>query len=272
MPYCEMGDGTRVYYKDWGAGRPVVFVHGWAVNADTWDYQAAFLAGQGLRCISYDRRGCGRSDQPAGGYDFDTWAEDLETLLAALRVRDAVLVAHSMGGGVATRYLTRYGSERVSQLVLVNATLPFMLKTTDNPDGVDPAFYEGMIAALCQDRPRYMALAAGPFFSLEEPGIEVSPETVAWGIGLALQGSLLAEVEEIRAFSSTDFRPELRELAVPTLVIHGARDRSVPPELTGQRTAALIPGCRLEEYETGHGLFITEKERLNRDLLALARA
>lgn len=267
-PYIEMRDGVRIFYKDWGRGHPVVFCHGGIVGADMWEYQMTALVAGGLRCIAHDRRGCARSAHPGRGYDFDTFADDLSALLEQLDLREVTLVGHSMGCAEIARYLSRHGARRVRRTVLVSTTTPFLLKTADNPEGVDKAVFDRMYAAARLDRPHFTTQAAGPFFGTGLPDVSVTPELVQWGIGLALQACPIATLDTIRAFSETDLRPDMRAFTMPTLVIHGRADQGAPLALTGERTARLIPGSRLERYDTGHGLFITEMERLNRDLLS----
>jgi non-heme chloroperoxidase len=270
-PFVEAPGGVRLFYKDWGAGPPVVFCHGGILGADMWEYQMTALAAQGLRCIAHDRRGCARSSHPGRGYDFDTFADDLSVLLEELDLRGVTLVGHSMGCAEITRYLARHGAGRVARAVLVATTTPCLLKRPDNPDGLDPRVFDQMAAAAAQDRPRFTALAAGPFFGVGLPNVSVSPELVQWGIGLALQACPVATIDTIRAFSQIDLRPDLRAFTMPTLVVHGRADQGAPLALTAEPTARLIPGSRLEVYDTAHGLFITERERLNRDLLAFIR-
>jgi non-heme chloroperoxidase len=264
MPYIEANDHTRLHYNDWGAGDPVVFLHGWVLGADIWEYQMVPLAQAGMRCIAIDRRGCGRSDQPATGYDYDTFAADLAALIEGLDLRNVTLVAHSMGGGEIARYASNHGLDRVARAVFIATTTPCLLQVPDNPAGVPKEYFDEMIAQLTEDRPRYLAQAAPGFFGSNS----VSHELVQWGVGLALRASPLATTEMIRAMSETDFRTDLKAVDVPALVIHGKADVGAPLELTGKPTAAAVPGSRLELYETGHGLFLTEKQRLNAELLA----
>lgn len=271
-PFVEVPQGVRIFFRDWGAGRPVVFCHGGILGADMWEYQMTAFAAAGLRCVAHDRRGCARSSHPGRGYDFDTFADDLAALLERLDLREVTLVGHSMGCGEIARYLARHGAGRVRRAVLVATTTPFLLKTADNPEGIDRAVFDRMHAAAAADRPRFTALAAGPFFGEGTAGAAVSEELVRWGVGLALQACPVATLDTIRAFSETDFRPDLRAFTIPTLVIHGRADQGAPLALTGARTARLIPGSRLEVYDTAHGLFITERERLNRDLAAFVRS
>ncbi len=267
ISFIETNDRTTLFHKDWGTGRPVVFLHGWALNSDMWQYQMIHLANQGFRCIAYDRRGHGRSSDPGRGYDYDTLAGDLASVMERLDLRDAVLVGHSMGAGEVVRYLTRYGTKRVSRALLVAPSLPFILKTEDNPDGVDKSLLDTFRAQICRDFPKWLADNAPPFFLPE-----TSPEMVQWAVRMALQASLKALVDANRTDTEADFRPEMRKIATPTLIIHGDRDHSAPLDFTGRRTAKLIPGSELKVYEGApHGLFITHMERLNRDLLAFVK-
>jgi non-heme chloroperoxidase len=268
LPFIETDDGTCLFYKDWGAGKPVVFIHGWILNADIWEYQMTELVNHNLRCIAYDRRGCGRSSQPGGSYDYDRLADDLAALIEQLNLQEVTLIAHSMAGGEIVRYLSRHGSDRIVRIVFVASTTPFLLKTTDNPDGIDKDFYDHMIAEVSHDRPHYLATVAPIFFGVGLPNISVSSELMQWAVGLALQASSQAAIETVRTLSETDLRADLRTVTVPTLIIHGDRDQYVPIEVSGYRTAQLIPNSQLIVYEgAAHGLFITHKERFHRDLL-----
>lgn len=267
--FLRTRDGVDLFYRDWGTGKPVVFLSGWALCSDMWNYQMVPLSQQGLRCIAYDRRGHGRSSDPGRGYDYDTLADDLASVLEALDLRDVTLVGHSMASGELVRYLSRYGDSRVERVVfLAPAATPFLLKTADNPDGIDASAFEYFrTQVLLRDFPRWMADNAPPFFVPE-----TSSEMRDWIMGLMLRCSMKALIECNRSMTSTDFRAELPRIRIPSLVIHGDKDASAPIELTGRRTAQLIPGCRLEVYEGApHGLFITHMERVNADLLAFAR-
>ncbi|MFC0410184.1 alpha/beta fold hydrolase [Roseomonas elaeocarpi] len=273
MPFIETRDGTPLFHRDWGSGRPVVLIHGWPLNADMWEYQAPVLAGEGLRVVTYDRRGFGRSGQPWEGYDYDTLADDLAAILEALDLREVTLVGFSMGGGEVARYLSRHGaSGRVSRAVFVSAVTPFLLRAEDNPGGVDRSVFDSMVEQLEADRPAFLAQFGRQFFGagLLSPG--VSHEILQWAANLALAASPKATLDCVRAFSETDFRTDLARITVPTLVIHGDADSTVPIDSAGRRTAAMVPGARLLEYPGApHGLFFTEKDRLNRDLLAFIR-
>jgi pimeloyl-ACP methyl ester carboxylesterase len=264
MPFVRAADRTALFYQDRGDGPPIVFIHGWAIGADMWEYQTTPLSRRGLRCIAYDRRGCGRSDHPDRGYDFDTFADDLAALLEHLDLRDVTLVGHSMGGGEVARYLSRHGARRIARAVLVGTITPFLRKTADNPDGVDDAVFAATIAALGEDRPAFLTAGAAGFFGAGLPGISVSPELMAWAVGLFLRASPSATIDMVRAFSTTDFRPDMPAFTVPTLVIHGDADANAPLALTGARTARAIV-----VYEGApHGLFVTHKARFNEDLAA----
>ena len=267
MQLIETKDGAGLFYRDWGTGKPVVFVHGWAMSSDVWQYQMVYLAAQGLRCVTYDRRGHGRSSDPGRGYDFDTLADDLGAVIERLDLREVTLVGHSMGCAEIARYLTRDGGSRVARVVLVSASLPFVMKTADNPDGVDRAVFENTRAGWSKDFPKWLGENARPFFAPD-----TSQHMVDWGIRICLHTSLQALFECNRIDVETDFRPELPHIKVPTLVIHGDADVSAPLDLMGRKTAKLIPGSQLKVYERGpHGLMFTHTDRLNADLLAFIR-
>ncbi|HEY7639071.1 MAG TPA: alpha/beta hydrolase [Steroidobacteraceae bacterium] len=262
-PYVETRDGTQLFYRDWGSGSPLVFLSGWGLTSDCWAYQMAPLSDSGLRCVAYDRRGHGRSSDPGRGFDYDTLADDLAAVLEALDLQNVTLVTHSMAGGEAVRYLSRSGSKRVARVALVAATLPFMTRTADNPDGIDPAVFEnGRRNVIMRDFPKALRDNLRPF---------VVPETsqalVDWIAGLMQQCSMRALVDCNKALSATDFRPELAKLDVPTLIVHGDKDVSAPLAITGRKTAALLPNATVKIYEGApHGLFLTHAERLNKDL------
>jgi non-heme chloroperoxidase len=266
--FIEMQDGTTLFFQDWGTGKPVVFVHGWVLGAEMWEYQMTALSSKELRCIAYDKRGCGRSSQPGSGYNFDTFADDLATLIEQLDLQDVTLVAHSMGGGEIARYLSRYGASRIERAVLIATITPFLCKTADNPDGFDSSSFEQTIAYLQQDRPHYFRAMVPSFLGDGLPNGSVSPEMAQWLVNLALQSSPWAAIQMMQAQAETDFRGDMSAFTVPTLIIHGDRDTGAPITLTGQKTADAIPGSQLRIYENAaHGLFITHKEQLNQNLL-----
>lgn len=269
MPYVETNDHTRLFYRDWGTGPVVLFVHGWAVGADIWEYQMVPLSSQGLRCLAYDQRGCGRSDDPGRGFDYDTLADDLAAVLEQLDLNEVTLVGHSMGGGVIARYLTRHGAGRIARLLLVATTTPFLLQTDDNPEGMAQSIFDTLIARLSEDRPGYYAEIAPSFFGTDQPTKLASAEMVQWGVDLAMQASARATIELVRTNSQSDLRADMRSFTKPTLIIHGDADFGNPLGLTSQKTAQMIPGSRLIVYENSpHGVFITHKERFNANLLA----
>ena len=268
MPYFDAVDGTELYYKDWGTGAPVVLVHGWPLDADMWERQAVFLAEHGLRVISYDRRGFGRSGQPWAGYDYDTLAGDLSALLEKLDLRSVTLIGFSMGGGEVVRYLSRYGAGRVARAVLVASVVPYMLKTDDNPDGTDPKAFDGFVEKLRKDRAAFLKEFGPLFYGRTTLNHTVSEPVLEWTQGMALLASPRATIACVQSFSETDFRADCRQISVPTLVIHGTGDKTVPIDAAGRAAAKLIPGARLSEYDgEPHGLFLTAADRLNEELL-----
>jgi non-heme chloroperoxidase len=271
MPTITTTDGTTIHYVDWGDGPAVVLSHGWVISAGMWEYQMTALAAAGLRAVAFDRRGSGRSDDPGRGYDPDTCADDLAQLLEQLDLTDVTLVGHSMGAGEAARYLTRHGDGRIGRLVLVSPVTPYLVQTPDNPMGAPAEYFEGIYAALLDDRPSYLAANVDAFFG-RHVGLDVSDAVIRWALELIGAASPLATVAMQRAFTETDFRPDVAAIAVPTLVVHGDSDAGAPLELTGRRTAELIPGSELRVYEQGpHGLFFTHRQRLNQDLLEFVK-
>jgi non-heme chloroperoxidase len=271
-PFIETADHTNLYYKDWGTGRPVIFVHCWALNSDMWQYQMNYLANHNVRCIGYDRRGHGRSSQPGHGYNYDTLADDLAALIERLELREVTLVGHHMGGGEIIRYLSRHGTSRIARIALVGATTPFRLKTADNPEGLAMSMAEQQRAALVRDLPFELARRAPTFFGVGLPNVSVSPEMMQWMVNQSLQTSLNSLIDLHRAAIETDFRAEVRKVTVPTLIIHGDADRNAPIDSTGRKTADLIPGSQLKVYEGApSALFITHMDRLNSDLLTFVQ-
>lgn len=273
MSFVETQDGVNLFYKDWGEGRPIVLIHGWPLNADMWEDQSLGLAGQGFRVIAYDRRGFGRSDQPFRGYDYDTLADDLATVLEELDLQDAVLVGFSMGGGEVARYMSRHGGKRVGKAVLVAAVPPFMLKTDDNPEGLEGSTFDGFVDQLRKDRPHFLAGFGKQFYGAGLLTSPVSDEVLDWTFQLAMQAGLPGTIACVDAFGRTDFRSDLAHFKVPTLVIHGTGDDIVPFASSGERAAQMIPGAQLITYDGApHGLHLTEKDRLTSDLADFARS
>ena len=273
MPFLETNDRASLFYNDWGNGAPVVLIHGWPLDSDMWEYQSVFLASQGLRVIAYDRRGFGRSSQPWSGYDYDTLADDLHCVLEKLDLTDVTLVGFSMGGGEVARYMTRHGGERVARTALVSAVTPCLMQTPDNPDGVEKSVFDQMIAGLEKDRPNFLATFGKQFFGAGLLNFTVTSEILQWSLMMAMLGSPKATIDCVRAFSETDFRPDMAAFRRPTLIVHGDSDATVPIDKSARVAAAMIPGSELKEYPGApHALMFTEKDRLNQDLLAFIRA
>ena len=267
MPYATATDGTRLYYKDWGAGRPVALIHGWPLSGDTFDDAALALADAGFRAIVPDRRGFGRSDQPWDGYDYDTFASDLGVILDSAGVDDVALVGFSMGGGEVARFTSR-DPRRVTQAVLIGSVVPFLLKTDDNPEGAPRELFDGMIDGIKKDRADFFRGFFKDFFGVGLLKSPVSDAVLDDAWRQAMMAGLRPTLACVRAFSETDFRPDLAAFTMPTLVIHGAEDATVPIGLTARIVAKSVPGARLIEYDDGaHGIFASHKERLIGDLL-----
>jgi pimeloyl-ACP methyl ester carboxylesterase len=266
MPYVETSDSTRLFFTEGGRGKPVVFVAGAWLNSQMWEFQMPDLVHLGLRCVAYDRRGHGRSDWSWEGYDYDTLADDLATLLKRLDLNAVTLVGHSMGGGEVIRYLTRHGASRVERIALVAATAPFPMETADNPGAIDRMLIEVDLAARTADRPRWFADNADAFFGIGLPGVSVSPELTEYMIRQCLDCSARAAEAFFIAGYTTDLRAELRAITVPTLIVHGDHDVQAPVDICGRRIAPLVPNATFLSYENAaHGLFITHADRLNVD-------
>ena len=269
MPMITVLDGTDIYYKDWGAGRPVVLSHGWPLTADSWEAQQLHLANNGFRAIAHDRRGHGRSSQPWTGNDMNTYADDLAALIEHLDLQDVTLVGFSTGGGEVARYVGRHGTSRVAQVVLVSAVPPFMLRTDDNPDGLPIEVFDELRANSLADRSQcYRNLADGPFFGNNRPGQRPSQgmRDAFWNQGL--QAGAHNAYQCIEAFSATDFRADLDVFDIPALVIHGGDDQVVPLSVSAAKSAKRIAGAQLVVYPAApHGLTDTHKVRLGTDLL-----
>ena len=271
-PRITTEDGTQIYYKDWGEGQPVVFSHGWPLSGDAWENQMVFLAQNGYRTIAHDRRGHGRSDQPSGGNDLDTYADDLARLFEDLDLHDAVMVGHSTGGGEVTRYIGRHGTSRVAKAVLVSAIPPLMLKTEANPDGLPIDVFDELRAGLTADPSQFYRDLAYPFFGANRPGSDVSQGARDAFWFQSEQAGLKNAYECIKAFSETDLTEDLKRFDVPTLIIHGDDDQIVPIVASALRSSKIIEDAILKVYEGGpHGLSVTHKDRLNDDLLTFIR-
>jgi non-heme chloroperoxidase len=265
-------DGTRIYYKDWGTGQPIVFSHGWPLSADAWEGQMMFLAGQGYRTVAHDRRGHGRSSQPWTGNDMDTYADDLAELIEALDLRDIVLVGHSTGGGEVARYIGRHGTGRVAKAVLVGAIAPLMLKTEANPGGTPIEAFDSIRKGVAGDRSQFWKELAVPFFGANREGSSVSEGTRDFFWLQGMMGGINGEYDCVKVFSETDLTEDLKRFDVPTLVIHGDDDQIVPIADSAHLSSKLVKGAVLKVYEGApHGLPITLKDRLNQDLLDFIR-
>jgi non-heme chloroperoxidase len=272
MPSISTRDNVSLYAKVWGKGRPVVLLHGWPLSADSWDDIAMSLVEAGYRTIAYDRRGFGRSAQPWNGYDYDSLTDDLKDVMEFWRVEDATLIGFSMGGGEVARYMTNYAGLNVRSIALVSSIVPYLLQTEDNLEGVPAETFVEIYNALRIDRSAFLASFFQDFFGVEVNSKPVSPELLEWARSVGMQASLKAMVDCANAFATTDFRPDLKSIRVPTLIVHGTADKTVPIDASARAAAAAIPNSILREYEGApHGLFATHRERLIADLLAFLK-
>jgi pimeloyl-ACP methyl ester carboxylesterase len=259
---------VNIYYEDSGKGLPVVFIHGWPLSGSMWEYQVTQLPQQGLRCITYDRRGFGKSDRPFSGYDYNTLAGDLKAVLDELDLHKVTLVGFSMGGGEIAKYFSLYGGGRVAKVVLISAVVPYMLQTASNPDGVPQEAFDKMLKAITDDRPTFLEAFNKDFYGTLLLNQPVSDAYLANALTQALNASPVATIECARSFSSTDFRQDILKINVPTLIIHGDKDKTVPIKATAEQAVEIIKGAVLKVYEGApHGLWFTEKDKLNQDLI-----
>jgi non-heme chloroperoxidase len=266
-------DGTEIYYKDWGAGQPVVFSHGWPLNSDSWEAQMLFLGDHGFRCIAHDRRGHGRSSQPWNGNEMDTYADDLAMLMETLDLNGATLIGFSTGGGEVARYIGRHGTPRLAKAALISSVPPLMLKTENNPDGLPIEVFDGLRTGSLVDRSQlYKDLGSGPFFGFNRPGAKVSQGASDWFWFQGMQSGHKNAFDCIKAFSETDFTEDLKKFDVPTLIIHGDDDQIVPIGAAAIAAAKLVKNATLKVYPGApHGLTDTHKDRLNADLLSFLK-
>ncbi|UPG88275.1 alpha/beta hydrolase [Luteibacter aegosomaticola] len=275
MPYITTPSPTQpteLFYEEVGQGRPVVFIHGWPLSSAMWEYQMGAVAEAGFRAIAYDRRGFGRSDHPSAGYDYDTFADDLNSVLEELNLRNVTLVGFSMGGGEVSRFMSRHGADRIASVVFASAVTPYLLKGGTNPDGVDGGVFKEMKDKLRDDRPAFLDAFGKQFFGQGMLSHPVSKATLDASLIVAMQASKKGTLDCVDAFSKTDFRQDITSIRVPTLIIHGDSDKVVPVESSGRRLANEIPGAVYNEYDGApHALVITHKEDFNRDLIAFLR-
>ncbi len=265
-------DGAKIFYKDWGAGQPIVFHHGWPLSADDWDAQLLFFSKQGYRVIAHDRRGHGRSSQTSTGHEMDTYAADVAALASALDLRDAIHIGHSTGGGEATRYVARHGKGRVAKLVLIGAVPPVMLKSASNPGGTPLDVFDGIRAGLAGNRSDYYWNFVPPFYGYNRPGVAVNEAVRLNWWRQAMMGAVNAQYECIKAFSETDFTEDLEAIDVPVISLHGDDDQIVPLADSALLTAKLVKQSRLKVYEgLPHGMCTTHADRINADLLGFLR-
>jgi non-heme chloroperoxidase len=266
-------DGTEIYYKDWGAGQPVVFSHGWPLNSDSWEAQMLFLGDHGFRCIAHDRRGHGRSSQPWNGNEMDTYADDLAMLMETLDLSKATLIGFSTGGGEVARYIGRHGTARVAKAALISSVPPLMLKTDHNPDGLPIEVFDGFRNSSLVDRSQlYKDIASGPFFGFNRPNARVSQGAIDWFWFQGMQAGHKNAFDCIKAFSETDFTEDLKKFDVPTLILHGDDDQIVPIGAAAIAAAKLVKNATLKVYPGApHGLTDTHKDRLNADLLSFLK-
>jgi non-heme chloroperoxidase len=266
-------DGTQIYYKDWGSGQPIVFSHGWPLNADAWEDQMVFLGGHGFRCIAHDRRGHGRSSQPWDGNDMDTYAADLAMLVETLDLNNAIHVGHSTGGGEVARYIGRFGTKRVAKAVLIGSVTPLMLKTAANPGGLPIEAFDQIRAGVLADRSQFFKDLTTPFYGANRPKAKVSQglRDSFWLQGM--QAGFKGVVDCIKAFSETDFTEDLKKFDIPTLIMHGDDDQIVPIADSALFSAKIVTGATLKIYPGApHGLCSTLKDQVNADLLAFLKS
>ncbi|MDM4768920.1 alpha/beta fold hydrolase [Solimonas sp. SE-A11] len=261
-------DGTPIFYKDWGKGQPVLFSHGWPLTADAWDAQMVFLGQKGYRVIAHDRRSHGRSGQTWDGNDMDTYADDLQTLIETLDLKNLILVGHSTGGGEITHYMGRHGTKRVAKAVLVGAVPPLMLKTAANPGGLPLAVFDGIRKGTYDDRSQFFRDLTMPFYGYNRPGAKVS-EGVRQSFWLqGMMGGIKGQLDCIHEFSAVDYTPDLQKIDVPTLFIHGDDDQIVPIGASALLAAKIVKNSTLKVYKgADHGLTVTHQDRFNADLL-----
>ena len=273
MSHFTTTDGTRLFYKDWGTGQPILFAHGWPLSSDAWDQQMLFFGQNGYRVIAHDRRSHGRSDQTWSGNTMDQYADDLAELIEALDLRDVILVGHSTGGGEVAHYIGRHGTARVAKVVLVGAVPPLMLKTDANPDGTPLSVFDDIRDNTAKNRSQFFFDLTVPFYGFNREGVESNTGLRENFRRIGLQGGIKGQYDCIREFSEVDYTQDLQRIDRPTLIIHGDDDQIVPITASAHRAAEIVPDATLKIYAGGsHGLAETDADRFNADVLAFIRA
>lgn len=273
MSKIKVKDGTKIYYKDWGTGQPIVFHHGWPLSGDDWDTQMIFFLSHGFRVIAHDRRGHGRSSQTINGHDMDTYASDVAELVKHLDLKDAIHVGHSTGGGEVIRYVAKHGQGRVAKAVLISAVPPIIVKSETNPDGVPLAVFDDIRLKTATQRAQFFQDFTIPFYGYNREGAKISQGVRDNWWRQGMMGSIKAHYDCIKAFSETDFTEDLKSVDIPVLVMHGEDDQIVPFELTGAKSVKLLKNGKLISYPGfSHGMPATEAETINKDLLAFIRS
>jgi pimeloyl-ACP methyl ester carboxylesterase len=260
---------VKIFYQDIGRGKPVVLIHGWPLNHEMWEYQLNEFPKHNIRVIAYDRRGFGKSSRPWEGYNYDNFASDLNLLLEKLDLRDVTLVGFSMGGGEVARYLSKYNEEgRVTKAALVSAVTPYLLKTNDNPTGLPQEMFTNIREQLEEDRPKFLAGFAKMFYGVHLFSNPVSEEFLQRDMILTLNSAGYSTIKAMQAWSTTDFRDDLRNIKVPLLVIHGKADETVPIDASAEETVKIVPHAQYVIYDDApHGLFYTHKNKFNEDIV-----
>jgi non-heme chloroperoxidase len=273
MDTIRARDGARIYYKDWGSGQPLVFSHGWPLDSDAWEDQMVFLSAHGYRCIAHDRRGHGRSGQPWKGNDMDTYAEDLSALVETLNLKSVVHIGHSTGGGEVARYIGRHGTKNVAKAVLIGSVTPLMLKTAANPGGTPIEAFDKIRAGVIADRSQFFKELSTPFYGANRSNSKVSQGLLDSFWLQGMRAGLNAVIDCIKAFSETDFTEDLKKFNVPTLIMHGDDDQIVPIGASAMLSSKIVKGSTLKIYPgRPHGMCITDKDQINKDLLAFLKS
>ncbi|PPI87832.1 alpha/beta hydrolase [Candidatus Pantoea edessiphila] len=267
MSIFKSKDNLNLYYKDWGNGEPIIFSHGWPLNADMWDIQMYFLANNGYRVIAFDRRGFGRSEQPWVSYNYDNFSDDIHCLIQYLKLQNVTLVGFSMGGGDVSRYISKYGTDKIKKLVLLSSVTPMVSKTKNNPNGVEKSVFDSIKLELLKDRPQFLKEFIKTFY-----GHMVSDEIINQTLNIALLASIKATIDCVTSFSETNFYDDLTKINIPTLIIHGINDQILPYQFTSELTHKLISNSKLKLYKNGpHGFIFTHQDQLKKDLIAFLK-